>query len=256
MRKSSSSLFYLFFLIICAQNNIISQGIDDAEVIKKEVWPGYETGGGAYYIAYSPYRTGFSTVTSYISLPTSLNTNNGKRNAYISFGVLGISGFIDMGIMNDGAGWKPFYCLNKQFQSFPEYIGIKNVKIVGIEIEVLQSRNIIFSLSFRDSGLKILKSFRTVIDGRNILEYENNKVKLRFYRFASLVNTYYPDNQNDQTYMINGIFTNLVIVVNGAGYSWGIAGDYIETSWKVSTKRIEFGYADDHESFSIKHYQY
>ena len=56
--------------------------------------------------------------------------------------------------------------------------------------------------------------------------------------------------------MINGIFTKLVIIVNGVGRSWGMAGDYIETSWKVSTKRIEFNYADDHESFSIKHYQY
>ena len=90
MKKSTFGLLYLFFLIICAPNNIISQEFDDAEIIKKEVWPDYEKGTGAYYIAYSPYSTGYSIVTSYINLPTSLNTNNGKRNAFISFGVRGI----------------------------------------------------------------------------------------------------------------------------------------------------------------------
>ena len=53
-----------------------------------------------------------------------------------------------MGIMNDGAGWKSYYydnldnSDNGNFQSFPEYIWIKDVKIVGIEIEVQQSRKI------------------------------------------------------------------------------------------------------------------
>ena len=76
--------------------------VNDAVVIKNRVWDGYEKGAGAYYIAYSPYATGYSKVTSYIILPYSLDTRGGKRNAYISLGVLGINGFIDLGIMNSG----------------------------------------------------------------------------------------------------------------------------------------------------------
>ena len=63
-----------------------------------------------------------------------------------------------------------------------------------------------------------------------------------------------PDDQNDQTYMINGIFTGLTIVVNGVGRSWGISSDHIDIAWKVFPQKIEFSHHNDHESFSIKHY--
>lgn len=254
LRNAHSFLF--FFMIVITPNFIISQSYSDAETIKNGVWSDYETNHGAYYYAYSPYSTAYSKVTSYIYLPPSLNTNGGNRNAFISFGILGYNGFIDMGIMNSGEGWKPVYCDNGSLQSFPEYAGISNVKIVGIEIEVLSTRKVVFSLSFRDSQLNILKSFSVVISAKHIIEYENGKPKFRFYRFASLVNLdTIPDDQNDQTYMINGIFTGLVIVVNGVGRSWGISSDYIEIAWKVSPQRIEFSHANDHESFSIKHYR-
>ena len=244
-------------MMIITPNFIISQSYYDAETIKNGVWSGYETNHGAYYYAYSPYSTAYSKVTNYIYLPPSLNTNGGKRNAFISFGILGYnSAFIDMGIMNSGEGWKPVYCDNGNLQSFPEYIGIYNVKIVGIEIEVLSTRKVIFSLSFRDSQLNILKSFSIVLNANHIIEYENRKPKFRFYRFASLVNLdTIPDDQNDQTYMINGIFTGLTIVVNGVGRSWGISSDHIDIAWKVFPQKIEFSHHNDHESFSIKHYR-
>ena len=90
--------------------------------------------------------------------------------------------------------------------------------------------------------------------------YEKDEVGnpiFRIYRFASLVNDEgigIPDYQNDQTYMINGIFTGLTIVVNGVGRSWGISSDHIDIAWKVFPQKIEFSHHNDHESFSIKHY--
>ena len=256
--KRNILLFLIFTSMINTSKTDISEEKDDAVIIKNIVWPDYEKNVGAYYLVYSPYSIGYSKVTTYVHLPASVNTNGGKRNAFISCGVLGRTGFLDTGIMNSGSGWIPCYCLNKTLKAYPEYLGIEGVKIVGIEVEVTSSKIVIFSLSFRDSNLNILKSFSTEIDASSILEHDSNgNVKNRFYRFASLVNDIdkgVPDNQNDQTYMINGIFTNLCIVVNGKVEPWGISSDFVELGWIVSSKKLEFSYADDHESFSIKHY--
>jgi hypothetical protein len=243
--------FLIIFLLISISN---LETIDDVVVIKNRAWEGYETGTGAYYIAYSPYITGYTKVTTYLRLPSSLNTNRGKRNAYISLGVLGLYGAIDTGIMNSGDGWKPYYndISRKQFLSFKEYTAPEGASIAGIEVEVTSSRTIIFSLSFRDSNLYILKSFSIPIDASHILVYENSKVKNRFYRFASLVPTE-NDNQNDGTYMIGGAFNDLTIVKNGLGQSWGINTDNIDVSWLVSTYKINFYYQRDEEYFSIIH---
>ncbi len=243
-------LLFLYLLKSIATQDVI----DDAVVIKNTVWEGYETGVGAHYYAYSPYITGYSKVTSFIKLPYSLNTNQGARNAYISFGVLGLYGSIDTGIINSGEVWKPYYydIKNGDFVCFHDYAAPEGTTVVGIEIEVTSSRTIIFSLSFRNDDLVILKSFSTSIDASHILVYEHSKVKNRFYRFASLVPVG-KDNQNDGTYMVGGQFTGLTIVKNNQCQSWGISSDNIDVSWLVSSHRITFVYQFDNDEFSIIH---
>ena len=238
------------FLILFTNEDII----DDAKVIKNRVWDGYETNTGAHYYVHSPYKTGYSKVTSYIQLPSGLNTNNGKRNAYISLGVLGLYGTIDIGIMNSGNGWLPYYNDIKrgEFKTLKDYIAPAGTKIIGIEIDVTITATAIFNISFRKSNLSILQSFSSKIDASHILVYENSKVKLRFYRFASLCPVE-ADNQNDGTYMLGGKFTGLTIVNNDKAESWGISSDNIEVSWLVSSSRIRFSYQDDEDSFSINH---
>ena len=228
--------------------------IDDAVVIKNRVWEGYETGVGAHYYAYSPYQTGYSTVTTYVQLPESVNTNGGKRNAYISLGVLGLYGALDTGIMNSGEGWLPFYYDVKkhEFVTFKDHMAPEGTTIVGIEILVTQDRVVVFKLSYRNSDLEILSSFECQHDASHFLVYEDNMVKNRFYRFASLVPVE-KDDQNDGTYMIGGKFTGLTIVKNGEAQSWGIATDNIDVAWLVSSKRIQYYYVDNMDSFSIIH---
>lgn len=53
--------------------------------------------------------------------------------------------------------------------------------------------------------------------------------------------------------MIGGKFTGLTIVKNNVGQTWGIAGDNIDVSWLVSSRRINFSYQNDNEEFSIIH---
>ena len=258
MTKVRNLLFFLFFFVMLSPNNIIiSQQIDDIAIIKNSAYTGYETGGGAYSYAYSPYMIGLSKATTYVHLPTAVNTNGGKRNAYISLGVGGAEGFIDLGLLNSGGGWFPCYNNNGTMKCFQDYTAGYEVKIIGIEVEIVSTRKVIFSISFRNSYLKILRSFSTNVDPKGVLVTENNKVKAKFYRFASLANvSTQPDDHWDHTFMINGIFTGLTIVVNGRGRPWGIDSDYVDVAWMYSPSRMEFSHNNDHESFSIKNYNY
>ena len=242
----------LYFILI---SFIITEDvIDDVEVIKNRAWEGYETKVGAHYYAYSPYLVGYSRITTYIKLPNKINTNNGSRNAYISSGVLGLYGAIDLGIMNSGIGWCPYsYDGNKKnFIAYKDYFAPEGTEIIGLEIEVTYQRIAIFSITFRNADLKILSNFQIQIDVSHLLVYESNKVKNRFYRFASLVPVG-EDNQNDGTYMVGGQFTGLTIVRDDTNYPWGIAHFDIDVAWKVSTKRIHFSYDDVTDVFDIVH---
>ena len=156
--------------------------------------------------------------------------------------------------MNSSKGWLPFYfdCKNKKFVTFKDYYAPKGTENIEIEIEANPLRKVFFSLNFKNSDLISLKSFNTEIDASHILIYENNKVKIRFFRFCSLISVE-KDNQNDGTYMIDGKFTKLNIVKNNINETWGIPGDNIEVSWLISSKRINFSYDNEQDNFSIIH---
>ena len=229
--------------------------ISDVVVAGNWFLEGYEINHGAHYYAYSPYITGYTKITGNIELPNSLHTSKGKRNAYISFGVVGLYGSIDMGIMNSGEGWKPFYfdVKNKKFFSFKDFT-VKDAINVVIQIDVSPNRKALFSLQFKGENSCLLKYFLTEVDASHILVYENSKVKNRFYRFASLVPVG-KDNQNDGTYMIDGKFKDLKIVKDNEEQNWGIDSDNIDVSWLVSSRRITFKHKNDNENFSIIHKQ-
>jgi len=74
----------IYFLLLIFLVKILGEDIIDDPVNIKNV-PIYdpENGVGAHYYAFSPYKAGYTKVTSYIQLPSSLE--RGNRNAYISF---------------------------------------------------------------------------------------------------------------------------------------------------------------------------
>ena len=259
--KAIKNLFFLILIITTIQKGITLLDNNEVEVIKGEVWEGYKKDIGAYYIAYSPYSDNYSRITSYVKLPFSVETNGGKRIAFISFGVLGKYGYIEMGIMNNGTGWKPYYNDNGDLIYFDELTAKEDVKIMGLEINFTSNKKAYLAISFRDSEEKTIpkyESFGREIYFSHILEYnEKGKPIFRFYRSASLVNDKdngVPNYLKDGTSIINSVFSGLVIVVNNSGKTWGIDGPNIEVGWKVSPKNIEFGKGIDFDSFSIKHY--
>ena len=251
--------FLIFFLIIFALFIFIFKYFffDNCEVkiIKNQIWKEYEYKIGAYYIAYSPLSIEYSEVSGNIKLPNSLNTNNGKRNAYISFGVLGLKGRIDIGIMNSGIEWVPFYHdpqMKKMFFFKKDFAPEEATKI-KIKIEITPLRNIIFSLNFIISKSYVLKTFNTEIDASHILVYEKNYTfKKRFYRFVML-RPNGKDNQNDGSFMMGGEFNELNIVKNNINQFWGIYEKNIDVAWVVSPKKIKYNLEKNRESFSISH---
>lgn len=240
-------LFLSMFIIANSKDN-------DAVALKNRVWDGYQTNIGAHYYAYSPYSTEYSIVTTYIKLPNQMLIMKGKRIAYISLGVAGLYGGIELGIANTGNGWCPYYydTNTKKSQTYTNFEAPLMTAIVAIQIEVNSRRTIVFSLSYRKASLQIIKSFQVKISASHLLEYENNKVKFRFFRFVKLSPTGV-DNQNDGTYMIGGQFTELTIIKNGFGRNWGINTDDIDVAWKVSSQKIQVSYDDKTDIFDIKH---
>ena len=228
--------------------------IDNPVVLKNEIWADYETKVGAYYIAYTPLRDYYSKITGDIKLPSSLNINKGKRIAYITLGVIGLNGRINIGIVNSNFGWTPYYydIKKKKMKGFMDYTCPEETKIVKFKLELLNLCKILFSLKYFDSNSFILNSFVTEIDIRHILVINNNKTKLRFYRYIQL-RPKENDNQNDGTYMEKGEFKELYIVKKNTRESWGIMGKNVEVAWKVSSKHIKLHFNRNKEIFSINH---
>ena len=164
-----------------------------------------------------------------------------------------------MGIMNSGKGWKPYYNDNGDLVSFDDFTAKEDVKKIALDIEIHSKKKVTFAISFRDSDLRILYDIFSIdLYCSHIFEgFDEGTPNLRFYRFVSLVNNKdkgVPDNQKDKTALINLTFADLVIMVNNEGKTWGIDGPNIEASWKVSPKKIEFGYGIDFDNLSIKYY--
>jgi len=251
-------LFLLILITTKIQVGNNSEDIYETEIMKGEILYDYKKGSGAYYIAYSPFRDDYNRITSYVRLPF-VETNDGKRDAFISFGIQGQYGYIDMGIMNSGKGWKPYYNDNGDLISFDDDIAKKEVKIMGLEIQVESKKKVFFGVSYRDiDGNELRHSKWIPIYCSHIFEGNlEEKPNLRFYRFVSLVNNKdkgVPDNQKDKTALIDGTFGDLVIKVDNLGKKWGIDLHYVEASWKVSPKKIELTKGDDYDNFSIKYY--
>ena len=259
MIGTNNILFLIILIITKIQVGNNSEDIYETEIIKNKILYDYKKGSGAYYIAYSPFRDDYTRVTSYVRLPTFVETNDGKRDGFISFGIQGQYGYIDMGIMNSGKGWKPYYNDNGDLISFDDDIAKKEVKIMGLEIQVESKKKVFFAVSYRDIDGNELRDTKWIhIPCSHIFEGNlEDKPNLRFYRFVSLVNNKdkgVPDNQKDKTALIDGTFGDLVIMVDNLGKKWGIDLHYVEASWKVSPKKIELTKRDDYDNFSIKYY--
>lgn len=214
---------------------------------------------GGYYYAFTDECSENSKISGLIQLPDSINTNNGKRNAYIVLGVESKKNKINIGLINSGTGWRPFKerLIKKDMKVFNEYNN-KNNKFIKIEVEVKKERQSIYqivgSFIFYDSNKNQLDHKNITLDASEDLEYEGNKAKFSFFRCMSLVPLEtVKDDIGDGTYISNGKISELYITKNNRAEPWGIDSNNIKYYYKVHPETVKVIADDFGETFSITH---
>ena len=224
------------------------------ENLEGEEWDkDYNIQIGGYYYVYSNNSTENSGVSALFELSDLLSTLN-LRHGYLIIGIEGIKSKIDIGLLNNGTGWRPLYDIifNKNMTVFDEYNSEEN-KNIKLEIKVTNERMILVCFKFYDANKVFLRKLNFVIDATDNLPYEGNKVKVCFYRCMSLVPKNVIDDKNDGTYMSNIKISELKIIKNNKEKPWGISSKNIQYSFKVNPAYVKIDYKKSEETFSIIH---
>lgn len=246
-----------------------------------------EHNAGAHYYAFSPVlsTSQYSEVLANIVLPRSSSTedkrdgdiavkpinvgqlNYTKRHAFISLGIYGSTGGVDLGLMNKGSGWYPTYydVPTGGGQEFDEYTAPSNATNAVIVVKPLASNLVGLYVQFLNASGTPVKTFDKQIS-------VGSRTWNKYYRLASLVpgtvppkeiqesktNVPFYDNQADSTFMINAQFTNLQIYnKNTKSYEpWGIysPNNKIENAFMMSNPKCQVTYSGNSETARIDHW--
>lgn len=181
-----------------------------------------------------------------------------KRNAYISLGICNRNNSegVDLGIVNVGNGWMPvsFDTTNRRYQRYSDYKAPSDATNAVIAVKPISRSQVKLYVQFTDSrGNFVGKTFNEPI---NVNVRRNDWGK--YYRFASLVQDpeECPDLLNDETYMINGGFTDLKLFKsNNTTEAWGLDTGKIQDAWIASHPKCQvLTQGDSYETFSIIHW--
>ena len=223
---------------------------------EEEKWNNnFNTNCGGYYYALTNESSNYSKISGLIQLPDSIETNSGKRNAYIVYGINGKKSKINIGLINNGTGWRPFYETigKRDMKVFNEYNNKEN-KYIRFEVEVTKEKKIKVLNIFYNSNNCYLGKLNFSLDASDNLESEGNKVKVKFFRCISLVPLEtVKDDKNDGTYISNGIISELEITNNNNIEPWGIDSDNIKCLILMYPDNVNLKYKGSEETFSIIH---
>ena len=206
----------------------------------------YQNTSGGYITFLTPYTYDYYGVSGLIKLTDSLETFR-LRNAYIVFGVECQKCKFNIGLINAGDGWKPFYQIMDEslyMKVYKEYYSEEN-KYIRLQIEV-KEREILVCCIFYNSNKKKLRKLNFEIDISGFLEEGE---KIRFYRTISL-DPLGEDNRDDKTFLKDVTISDLKIFKNE---SWGKNSNNINTSFIVHPKNVKFDHSEDEEVYSIIH---
>lgn len=229
---------------------------------------------GAHYYAFSKRGDLYSAAYTKVKLPTSIgtryNSSTGKslRHAFISLGIMGPWHGVDIGIMNDGTGWFPYYndvADNNHFKMFnaADQVAPSGTVYAVINAAIIDKITMQMSVQYQDASGAPLRNFWYqfgIKDGT--FEYGvNQRIYCSIYRFASLVQM--PgavDDRNDGTFMTAGMFTGSQVYDYTGKYNlWGMFSDTMEKAWAVWKSRIYINHPAETdktnctETFSIHH---
>ncbi len=242
-----------------------------------------EEGHGAHYYALSPtlniaiYSEVFANIVlppndqyHWKNIPEPGTAEYERRNGYISMGINGIKNGdnygVDLGIVNLGQGWMPYYydVASRDYtdysENFDDYIVDSSATHAIIVVKPFDSSHVGMYVQFKDTnGNDVGDPF-----DREDIPVNSRSSWNRFYRFASFVQDEEktdPDVRTDSTFMLGGSFTNLGIYneTTSSYYPWGInttsPAANIEKAWIMYFPKCQVSnITNTGESFSIDHW--
>lgn len=224
---------------------------------------------GAYFYAYGPMGTTY--VGSFVNakLPTSINTLNGTRAAFISLGVCGSQQGVDIGLRNIGTGWMPYsydvYAGNygsyteqtQSFKLFDTYVIPSTATNVIMMVTPLNTTTMrVYMQGYNSAGNMVGQEFyRDISVKSGNFVTSGSKVKCQHYRFVSMVpNIGYTTTLTDGTYMKNGALTNCQLYDSNETYvSWGWNTARVVSHPVAHAEKMNLSHTEYHDYFSIEY---
>lgn len=224
---------------------------------------------GAYFYAYGPMGTTYVGSFVNVKLPTSINTLNGTRAAFISLGIHGSLKGIDIGMRNTGTGWIPcsydVYAggsgtpteQKESFKLFVDYTFPSTATNVIMMASPLNTTHIrVYMQGYNSAGNMVGKEFYQDIPIKSgNLVAVGNKVQCQHYRFVSMVpNIGVTTSLTDGTYMKNGALTNCQLYDENETYvnwGWNNIKTVVSQSTAYDEDKMDLTHSEYHDYFSI-----
>lgn len=222
---------------------------------------------GAYFYAYAPMGTTYLYSFVNAKLPTSINTLNGRRAAFISLGIAGSMGGIDIGLRNVGSGWVPYtydvYAGNKgtyyeqthSFQLFEDSHMPDTVTNVIMMATPLNTTTMRVYMRGYDStgGTGDTEFYRDITVKSGNFVTVGNRVQCQHYRFVSMVpNIGITTTLTDGTYMKNGALTNCQLYYDDVNHTlWSWDSDKVARRLISHEEKMSLTHSGCHDYFSI-----
>lgn len=224
------------------------------EVIKGEAFFS-ETSAGSHYYAFSEQSSTYTEAFVNIVLPTSFD-NKGRRNGYISLGVMGTNYGIDIGLKNDGTGWRPYsWDRNLAWEEYTDYMAPATATNAIMGVRPTGTDSVLVYIQFKNaSNVNVGNEFSKTIKTGAGFQKSGDRYICRFYRFASLVPKLgMTDNRYDGSYMRGGKFTNCQLYDGSKYHCWGITSTPMVDVWKVYPNQIALTWTQYNDIFNINH---
>lgn len=237
-----------------AQLNGLRQPLSNARVLNlKTPQPSDHDHGGYYYVQSAPSAT-YSSAFARVTLPQVATQG---RCAFISLGVAGQLGGVDMGITYTGDGWSPYF-YDVAANNFYAEFGAHSTNLTGeavyavLNAAVVDATTVQWSVTFQDAASKVLDTFwlQSPIHPGNLSTDADGKVVCSFYRFASISHMQGADTRAS---MKNGAFLNCQLYDGSTYVPWGMADDTAASVWTVHPTCVDLSYSGMNDTFSIRY---
>ncbi|MBS7528277.1 hypothetical protein KHM83_16430 [Fusibacter paucivorans] len=239
---------------LCEYNYDILKGLDNDGHVETFLEKGF---GAHYYLqALASYK--YTELFTSVDL-SRVKLNQEERNAFISVGVLGTYGGIDMGLGNKGNGWQPMYYSNSDqalHWSSETYPDAEDVKItLAVKPQSDGSVDVVGWYQFLDDRGEEIGTETLTYNTDDMFSVKDGYAWCRFYRFVSLVPRIDGNDYTDGSYLKNVTFesSQLYNAYTKTYEPWGYASKTTAYCWLVEEDNIDLSFSRLTDKVSIEH---